>query len=74
MAGLTRLWRHGRVTELGKALSWLSARSGLPTLIIMAGALVLSLRIARRVGRIAVEFALAVLVLVALRRLGWMGW
>lgn len=58
--------------EIGKSLGWLSSKTGLPSLILVAAALVLALRLARKVGRIAVEFALALVLLLALRKLGWM--
>lgn len=57
--------------EIGKSLGWLSSKTGLPSLILVAAALVIALRLARKVGRIAVEFALALVLLVALRKLGW---
>ncbi|MBK6690632.1 MAG: hypothetical protein IPG50_00240 [Myxococcales bacterium] len=61
-------------TDLGRAATWLSLKTGLPLLMLSALALVLALRVARKVGRIAIEFALALVLLLALRRLGLMTW
>ncbi len=68
-AWVVRAW-----TELGRGFAWLSTRTGFPALILAAAALVLGFRLARKVGRLAIEFALALVLLIALRKLGWMTW
>ena len=62
------------VVELGRAVAWIATKTGLPSLIVVAAALVIALRLARKVGRIAVEFALAIVLLLALKKIGWVGW
>ena len=62
------------VVETGHVLSWLAAKTGFPSLVLAAAALVLSIRLAKKLGRVALEFALALVVLLALQKLGVMHW
>jgi hypothetical protein len=60
--------------EIGRAFGWVAAKTGLSSLLLSAALLVLGFRLARKMGRVAVEFALALVVLIALRKLGWAIW
>lgn len=73
---IERAWSAaGRVVaELGHVLTWLATKTGFPSLVLAAAALVLSIRLAKKLGRVALEFALALVVLLALQKLGVMRW
>ena len=62
------------VVETGHVLSWLAAKTGFPSLVLAAAAPGLSIRLAKKLGRVALEFALALVVLLALQKLGVMHW
>jgi hypothetical protein len=51
-----------------------SHHTGLPVVVVGAVALVLSWRLLKRTFRLAVEVAVAVVLLVAATRLGWLKW
>jgi hypothetical protein len=55
-------------------LRWGSHHSGLPVIVVAAIAIVLSWRILKRSFRLAVEVVIAVMLLVAATRLGWLAW
>jgi hypothetical protein len=55
-------------------LRWASHHTGLPVVVVAAIGLVFSWRIIRRSLRVAVEVALALVLLVAATRLGWLTW
>ncbi len=55
----------------GKALSALSQHTGIPVVVLAAVGLVISFRVARRASRLALEFAVALVVLVTATRMGW---
>ena len=56
------------------ALRWASHHSGLPVMLIGGIALVLSWRLIKRSLRLTVEVAIAVALLFAATRLGWLTW
>jgi hypothetical protein len=58
----------------GKGLVTLAHHTGIPVVILAAVALVLSFRVARRASRLVVELALALTVVVAATKLGWIRW
>lgn len=60
--------------ELGRAFHWLAAKTGFPTLLVAAAVLVVALRLARKMGRLAIEFVIAMVALLVLQKLGWMRW
>lgn len=55
-------------------LRWCAFHSGIPVVVLAAVALVVSVRIARRWARFAVEVAFALGVLLAASRFGWVRW
>jgi hypothetical protein len=55
-------------------LRWCARHTGLPVVIVAAIALVISVRMARRWARFAVEVALALGLLLVASRLGWVSW
>ncbi len=59
---------------LRHALHWASERTGLPVIVIAAAALVTSWRLFSRSLRLAVEVVLAVAILLAATRFGWIAW
>jgi hypothetical protein len=65
--------RHGWGAA-GKGLVVLSHHTGVPVVVLAAGALVLSWRAARRASRLAFEFAVALAVVLAATRWGWIRW
>jgi hypothetical protein len=56
------------------ALRWCAEHTGLPVVMVAAVSLVISLRLARRWARFAVEVALALGVLLFAARWGWVRW
>jgi hypothetical protein len=56
------------------ALRWCAAHTGMPVVVVAAIGLVISLRLARRWARFAVEVALALGALLFAARLGWVRW
>lgn len=59
---------------LRAALHAISHRTGLPIIVVTALAFVLSWRVFKRSLRLAVELVLAVAVLLAATRFGWIDW
>jgi hypothetical protein len=55
-------------------LRWCASHAGLPVVVVAAIALVISVRLARRWARFAVEVALALGALLFATRLGWVRW
>jgi hypothetical protein len=53
---------------------WAAHHTGLPVVLVAAILLVLSWRILRRTLRMAVEVLIALALLVAATRLGWLTW
>jgi hypothetical protein len=66
------------LTPLGQslrhALRWTAHHTGLPFAVVAAIALVVSFRLARKLGRLCVEVAVVSVVLLALTKLGWISW
>jgi len=60
-------WAHA-------CLRWASHHTGLPVVLVAAVALVVTWRLLKRGVRLAVEVALALALLVAATRLGWLRW
>jgi hypothetical protein len=60
--------------SLRMALRWGAHHTGLPVILVAAIALVMSWRILRRSLRLTVEVVLALALLVAMTRLGWLTW
>jgi hypothetical protein len=58
----------------GKGLVTLSHHTGVPVAVLAAAGMVLSFRLARRASRLAVEFAIALTLVVFATRLGWIRW
>jgi hypothetical protein len=59
---------------LRHALRWTALHTGLPVAVVAAIALVVSFRLARKIGRLCIEVAVVSTVLLALTRLGWISW
>jgi len=57
-----------------KALAWLSASTGLPTLLVAAALVVVGYRILRRTARVALEVAVVTAALLAASQAGWIRW
>lgn len=56
------------------ALHWAAATTGLPVVVVAALALVLAWRVARRTWHVALEIGLALALLLAATRFGWIRW
>jgi hypothetical protein len=74
LAWLGVQWLEVPRGTLRTALHWASLRTGLPLVVIGAIALVTAIRVFRRSLRLAVELALAVVLLMAATRFGWIAW
>ena len=70
---LSSLLSEGPATiqALKTAVGYASKHTGVPAVVVTAGALVASYRIFRRSVRLAVELALAMTVVLVASRLGW---
>ncbi len=55
-------------------LRWCAHHTGVPVVVVAAVSLVISLRLARRWARFAVEVAIALGALLFAARLGWVRW
>jgi hypothetical protein len=55
-------------------LHWVSRHTGLPVLLVAAIALVLSFRIFRQTLRLAIEVALALVLIFGATAMGWISW
>jgi hypothetical protein len=60
--------------SLRAALRWGAHHTGLPVILVAAIGVVLSWRILKRTLRLSVEVVIAVALLVAATRLGWLTW
>ena len=67
-------WMPAGITGVRCGLRWASHHTGLPLILVAAVALVLSWRLFKRTVRFAVEVALALGLLAAATRLGWVTW
>ncbi|HEY8039176.1 MAG TPA: hypothetical protein VIF15_05250 [Polyangiaceae bacterium] len=67
-------WAPGVGPGLRAALRWGANHTGLPVILVAAIAVVVSFRIFRRTLRFAIEVVLAVALLAAASRLGWISW
>ena len=65
---------HAGWSSAGVWLVAASRHTGVPVVVLAAAALVLSWRAARRASRLAMEFFVALAVVVAAARLGWIRW
>ncbi len=65
---------HGGVAGMTAGLHAVARHTGIPVVIVAAIALVLSYRLARRGGRLALELALALGLVLSATRLGWVHW
>jgi hypothetical protein len=70
----TMAWVPAAGGGLRAALRAASHHTGLPVVLVGAIALVLSWRLVKRTFRLAVEVAVAVALLIAATRLGWVRW
>ncbi len=67
------LSRYGWAAS-SKGLVALSHHTGVPVVLLAAVALVVSWRVMRRAGRLFVELFVALALVVAATRLGWIHW
>jgi hypothetical protein len=67
-------WLEAPRGSLRMLLHWASARTGLPAIVVAAVVLVTAVRVFKRSFRLAVELALAVVLLMAATRFGWIAW
>jgi hypothetical protein len=67
-------WLEAPRGTLRTVLHWASERTGLPAVVVAAVVIVTALRVFKRSFRLAVELALAVVLLVAATRFGWIAW
>ncbi len=65
---------HAGVAWVTAGLHAVARHTGIPVIIVAAVALVLSYRLARRGGRLALELGLALVLVLAATRLGWVRW
>jgi hypothetical protein len=74
VATLGARWHEAPRGTLRMVLHWASERTGLPVIVIAAVALVTAFRVFKRSLRMAVEVVLAVALLLAATRFGWIAW
>jgi hypothetical protein len=67
-------WAPAAAASLRAALHWASEHTGLPAVLLAAIALVASRHLFKQTVRFAVEVALALGLLLAATRLGWIVW
>jgi hypothetical protein len=67
-------WLPAGVAGIRAGLRWASHHTGLPLILVAALALVVSWRLFKRGARFAVEVTVALVLLVAATRLGWVKW
>jgi hypothetical protein len=67
-------WLPPGLEEVRHGLRWASHHTGLPCILVSAVVLVISWRLFGRAIRFAVEVALALGLLAAATRLGWVTW
>jgi hypothetical protein len=72
-AWLTRAY-HGGMAGVTSALKEISQHTGIPVVVVAALALVLSYRAVRRATRLAGEVAIALALVLAATKLGWIHW
>jgi len=72
-AWLTRLWHAGWAGVVAM-LHTVSKHTGIPVIIVAAAALVLSYRLAKRGARLALEMAVALALVLAATKMGWIHW
>jgi hypothetical protein len=67
-------WLEAPRGTLRTLLHWASERTGLPAVVVAAVVLVTAVRVFKRSFRLAVELTLAVVLLMAATRFGWIAW
>jgi hypothetical protein len=65
---------HAGTAGIVKGLHMLARHTGVPVLFVAAAALVVSWRLARRAARLTIEFAVALVVVTAATKFGWIHW
>jgi hypothetical protein len=65
---------HGGLAGVTAGLHAVARHTGIPVVLVAAMALVISWRLARRGGRLALELGLALVVVLAATRFGWVHW
>jgi hypothetical protein len=73
VAWLTRAYHLGLAT-VTQALRYVSQHTGVPVVLVAAVALVVSYRLVRRATRFVAEVAIALVLVLALTKLGWIHW
>jgi hypothetical protein len=73
-APLVRSWLDPVAAAIRLALRWAAVHTGLPSVVVAALAIVLAWRVAKRTWHVALELAVALGVLLAATRLGWIRW
>jgi hypothetical protein len=61
-------------THARHALHWISARTGLPAVVVATLALVVAWRVTKRSWHVLLELAVAAAVVFAATRFGWIRW
>jgi hypothetical protein len=67
-------WMPALGGSLRAALRWAAHHTGLPVILVSAIAIVVSWRLFKRSLRLAIEVVVAVTLLVAATKLGWIAW
>ena len=67
-------WASALGGGLRGGLRWASEHTGLPVVVVAGVAIVLGWRVFKRSVRLAVEVAVAVALLLAATRCGWITW
>ena len=65
---------RGGTASLLKVLQVVSHHTGVPVVVVAAAALVISLRMARRAARLGFEMAIALGLILAATKVGWIHW
>jgi len=70
---LLRAWNGGSA-GVGTMLHTVAQHTGVPVVVVAAAALVISYRVVRRGARLALEMAVALLLVLGATKLGWIHW
>jgi len=62
------------LSHFHQAAEWIARHTGIPAILVASLLIVLSWRMAKRMGHVAVEVAVVAVLLVALTKLGVVSW
>lgn len=66
-------WSHSATQALKTAVTFAALHTGVPTVVVAAGALVVSYRFFKRAVRVAIEMTIAMTIVLIATKMGWIG-